>query len=151
LEQTLVNIKELEKYLSSFMALPFRSKMFVIYVWGYPEVFDVSEREILPKFELWFSALKDGRLDHLSWIFEKNSVATIINTLKEVKKGREPADGIIDIEPWTIRSLYLSHPRGKDESFWKDLLATICSRLIYIKPMNQEVARYIEAVFKGGY
>lgn len=151
LDQTLIKIKEHEKHLFSFMDLPFRSKMFVIYVWGYPEVFEVSDRDFLPMFEQWFSALKEGRLDHRSWIFDKNSVATIINSLKEVKKGRVPADGIIDIEPWTIRSLYVFHPRGKDESFWKELLVAINARLFHLKHMNREVARDIEAVFKGGY
>jgi hypothetical protein len=151
LNQTLNKIKEHEKHLFSFMDLPFRSKMFMVYVWGYPEVFEVSDRDFLPMFEQWFSALKEGHLDHRSWIFDKKSVSTIIQSFNEVKKGRIPPDGIIDIEPWTIRSLYFFHPRGKDESFWKELLIEINARLFHLKHMNREVARDIEAVLKGGY
>lgn len=150
LDQTLIKIKEQKRHLFSFMDLPFRSKMFVVYFWGYPEVFEVSDRDFLPIFEQWLSALKEGYLDHRSWIFDKKSVSTIITTLNEVKKGRVPADGIIDIEPWTIRDLFFFHPRGKDETFWKELLIAINTRL-HINHKNPEVSRHIDAALAGGY
>jgi hypothetical protein len=150
LSQTLENIKNSEKYLYPFMDLPFRSKMFVVYAWGYPEVFDVSNRDFLPLFAEWFSALKEGHLDHRSWIFNKNSVETVINTLKEVKKGRVPPDGKIDIESWSVSDLYNFHPRGKDESFWRELLVEIDARL-ELNYKNRELSKHIQAVLDGGY
>jgi hypothetical protein len=150
LGQTLDNIKKYKKHLFPFIDLPFRSRMFVFYVWGYPEVFEVSDKDFLPFFDEWLSALKKGYLDHRSWIFSGESITALINSFKEVKKGRIPADGIIDIEPWTIRDLYYFHPRGKDVSFWRELLVELNSRL-QLKQKNRRFSQHIEAVLEGGY
>ncbi len=150
LGQTLDNIKKYKKHLFSFMDLPFRSKMFVFYVWGYPEAFEVSDKDFLSLFDGWLSALKEGNLDHRSWIFSEKSITTLINSFKEVKKGKIPADGKIDIEPWTIRDLYYFHPRGKDVDFWRELLVELNSRL-QLKQKHRRFSQNIEAVLEGRY
>jgi len=143
-------IKNYGKYLFPLMDLPFRSKMFVMYFWGYQEVFDVSNRDFLPMFEEWLAALKSGHLDHRSWIFDEKAITKIIDTLNNVKKGKVPSNGIIDMEPWTIDYLYQFHPRGKDATFWRDLLVDINARL-QINPQYRKMARHVEAVLEGGY
>jgi len=149
-KDSLNSIDKYKKHLFSLMDLPFRSKMFIFYVWGYPEIFEVSNKDFLPLFDEWLSALKEGNLDHRSWIFDEKSVSTLINTYKDVKKGKIPQNGIIDIEPWTISDLYYFHPRGKDVNFWKELLLEINSRLQQ-QPKYRKLSRDIEAVLEGAY
>lgn len=150
LEGTLEKITQNEEYLWAFADLPFRSKFFAIYLWGFSEVFDVSDKEFLPMFADWFSALKAGYLDHRSWIFKKDTVIQVINTLKAVRRGKIPKNGIIDLEPWTINDLYQHHPQGKDVQFWRELLIQINERLIQ-NPENRELSRHISAVLDGAY
>lgn len=149
-KEVLNSIDKYKKHLFSLMDLPFRSKMFIFYVWGYPEIFEVSNKDFLPSFDEWLSALKEGNLDHRSWIFDEKSVSTLINTYKDVKKGKVPKNGIIDIEPWTVSDLYDFHPRGKDVNFWKELLLEINSRLQQ-QPKYRKLSRDIEAVLEGAY
>lgn len=150
LEQTLAKIKEHKKHLWSLMALPFRSRMLVVYLWGYPEIFEVSDKEFLPMFAEWFSALKAGYLDHRSWIFGKKAITTVINALKAVRRGKAPPDGITDLEPWTIKDLYQFHPRGKGIDFWEELLMELNIRM-HRKPRKRELCRHITAALEGRY
>lgn len=150
LEETVRKIKEHEKYLWSFVDMSMRSKMFVVYLWGYPEVFEVSDREFLPMFDEWFSALKKGYLDHRSWVFSRKTMTALINSLKAVRRNKAPPDGIIDLEPWTIRGLYQYHPRGKDVDFWEELLIELNLRM-QRKPSNRELCRHVSAALEGRY
>jgi hypothetical protein len=115
------------------------------------EIFEVSHKEFLPMFDEWLLALRAGRLDHRSWIFDEKAVTTVINSLKAVKRGKCPPEGIVDsTEPWTIIRLYLNHPRGKDVGFWRELLVEIDKRL-QLKPEKRELRRHVAAVLEGGY
>jgi hypothetical protein len=149
-EQTLVKVKELEEYIEPLLDLPFRRKMLVLYLWGYPEVFEVSNREFLPMFDEWLAALKAGRLDHRSWIFDEKAVTMVIDSLRAVKRGKVPSEGSLDLVPWTNVDLYRYHPRGKDVSFWRELLVEIDKRL-RLKPEKRELCRHVSAVLEGGY
>ena len=150
MKQTLVKIKKHEEHLLSLMALPFRSKMFLVYLWGYPEIFHVSNKAFLPMFAEWFSALKAGYLDQRSWIFNEKSIIALINALKAVRRDKAPPDGIIDLVPWTIKDLYEYHHRGKDVDFWEELLREL-NRQMQQKPSNQELRRHISAALEGRY
>jgi hypothetical protein len=143
-------IRKHARHLISLMDLPFKSKMFIFYVWGYPEIFDVSNRDFLPLFADWITALKEGNLDHRSWIFEEKTVLQVINAYKAVKKGTKPENGIIDLEPWTINDLYSFHPQGKDPEFWRQMLADINLRLRKMG-QNKQLSRNITAVLDGAY
>ena len=148
---TIGEMKKRAKYLISLMDLPFRSKMFVFYIWGYQEIFEISDRDFLPLFADWVSAaLKVGNLDHGSWIFKNDTVLQIINAYKAVKKGTEPENGIIDMEPWTIGDLYSLHPMGKDPNFWRDLLVEINLRLKHMH-QNERLSKHMTAVIDGAY
>jgi len=150
MKQTLVKIKKHEEHLLSLMALPFRSKMVLVYLWGYPEIFHVSNKAFLPMFAEWFSALKAGYLDQRSWIFNEKSIIALINALKAVRRDKAPPDGIIDLVPWTIKDLYEYHHRGKDVDFWEELLREL-KRQMQQKPSNQELCRHISAALEGRY
>lgn len=148
--EILRNISGNKKYLRPLIDLPSRSRMFIFYVWGYPEIFEVSDREFLPLFEGWFLALKEGNLDHRSWVFNEQSVTTLISTYKDVRRGRIPENGIIDIEHWTISDLYSFHPKGKDPDFWKEMLIELNLRMQHM-PRHEKLSRDIEAIIEGGY
>jgi len=150
IEQTLFKIKKHEEHLWPLMELPFRSKMFIVYLWGYPEIFHVSDKAFLPMFAEWFSALKAGYLDQRSWIFNEKSIIALINALKAVRRDKAPPDGIIDLVRWTIKDLYQYHPRGKDVDFWEELLREL-KRQMQQKPSNQELCRHISAALEGRY
>lgn len=150
LKSTMDSITKNKKYLWQLLDLPIKSKMFVFYVWGYPEIFKVSDKEFLPMFADWFSALKKGYLDHRKWIFEEKSVMTLIDTFKKVKQGKIPKNGLIDIENWTILGLYQQHPQGKDLSFWKNFLIQLKKRMD-LYPEKHELCRHINAVLDGRY
>ncbi len=139
-----------KRFLLPLIDLPSRSRMFIFYVWGYKEIFEVSDREFLPNFEEWIQALKDGNLDHRSWIFDEKSVNTLISTYKDVRRGKIPENGIVDIEHWTISNLYSFHPRGKEPDFWRELLVEVNKRIQHM-PMHKKLSRDIEAVLEGGY
>jgi hypothetical protein len=150
LDETLVKIDKNEKYFFALLDLPSRSKLFIFYIWGYDQIFEVSNRDFLPKFDQWFTALKEGNLDHRSWIFDEKQVIPLINAYKEVSKGKQPQNGIIDLESWTISDLYTYHPQGKDSAFWKELLTEINKRM-QLNSVNPKLSRHIEAVLAGGY
>jgi len=49
----------------------------------------------------------------------------------------------------TINDLYHFHPKGRDESFWRELLVEINTRL-QLKPEKRALSRHILAVLNGG-
>jgi DNA-binding HxlR family transcriptional regulator len=106
--------------LEEIKKLPFESKVLITYVWGYPDIFLIADKSFLPAFEEWLAALKQGNLDHRAWIFDR--VDKVAKAYRRVKSGKEPANDIIDLEHWTLRDIYIHHPRGKDTDFWEELL-----------------------------
>jgi hypothetical protein len=150
LSQSLKMVKNNEKYLWSLIKLPFQSRMFIVYLWGYPEVFKIADKDFLPIFEKWMEALRTGYLDHRSWIFDEKAITTVINAFKAVKRGKAPPEGLIDIEHWTILDLYRYHPRGKEVSFWKELLIELNKRL-QTKTEKRELSRHILSTLQNGY
>jgi len=128
MEEEIPKIRAISRYLDYIKQLPFQSKVVITYLWGYPEIFLASDKSFLPWFEDWFQALKQGNLDHRVWIFE--NIEKVRRAYRAVKMGREPSPDLLDLDVglWTLRDLYLYHPRGRDLDFWEELLNELNAR-----------------------
>jgi hypothetical protein len=108
--------------------LPRESKTLVVYLWGFPEVEELMEKSVIVSFEEWLTALREG------WLYpdEKERTRRIFQkAYGAVLRGREPPDEIVDPRSfplWTPRSLYRYHPRGKQPSFWEEILSLLSSQ-----------------------
>jgi len=109
-------------------ALPYQSRVFLVYLWGYPEVIMLSDKSFLPNFEEWLKALKSGWLDHRSHLFSRSVEQSLLKAYRNVTRGKPPPDEKIDIEAWTLYDLYRNHPRGKDPVFYMEILNAIRGR-----------------------
>jgi len=121
-------LKGYAQYLKNLEELPLKSKVIITYMWGFSEVFSMSDKSFLPLFEEWLTALNEGRIDHHSWIFE--NIGEVERACRAVKMGKAPRDVIIDPSSgmWTLRDIYLYHPRGKDYDFWVEILSALRGR-----------------------
>jgi len=106
-------------------------------------------KHAVAEFEAWFTALREGRLDHRSWIFTEGAelLQKLIMQLKrldpqelkaaplEVLEQMHPELWETLIEPidpqenWVLEDLFEHHPRGRDIAFYRELLAEIEKRL----------------------
>jgi hypothetical protein len=130
-EENVQKVKACAECWEVIKELPFQSKVLITYAWGYPEVFLISDKSFLPWFEEWLEALKQGNLDHRSWIFDR--IDKVAKAYRSVKSGKQPADDVIDLEHWTLRDVYLHHPKGKDADFWGEFLSLLNQRNEKIK------------------
>lgn len=128
MEDVVPEIRAIAGYLDIVRQLPFQSKTAITYLWGFPEIFLASDKSFLPWFENWFDALKQGNLDHRKWIFD--NIEKVHKAYRRVKRGREPSHDLIDLDVghWTLRDLYLYHPRGRDVDFWEELIGELNAR-----------------------
>ena len=128
MDEVVPEIRAIAGYLDSIEQLPFQSKTVITYLWGCPEIFLASDKSFLPWFENWFEALKQGNLDHRTWIFD--NIEKVYKAYRSVKRGKEPSHDLIDldVEHWTLRDLYLYHPRGRDVDFWEELISELNAR-----------------------
>jgi hypothetical protein len=105
----------------------------------------IPGRIALNEFEAWLRALKEGRLDHRSWIFTrgKQLLEKLITQLKRLEAqelkaapleflGRahpELYEVLIErVDPqenWVLEDLFECHPRGRDIAFYQELLGEI--------------------------
>ena len=150
LDESKKRVKDYNKFVNVLTSFPLKGKMILVYLWGYPEVFQIANKDFLPEFEQWLEVLKIGYLDHRSWIFEKDNIAKLIKAYKDVKKGIMPQEGFIDQVSWSFKDIYNQHPRGKELSFWNELLIELNNRL-KTKPKKQELSRDILATLQTGY
>jgi hypothetical protein len=126
--ESLLKVRESKNYINNILELPFRRKIAIIYLWGFPETFYLSNRGILREFEEWREALIEGRLDHRSWIFEEGALTQLRKAYRAVKRNTEPLPIKIDLEPWSLQDLYKFHPFGRDPAFWDRLIRDIEAR-----------------------
>lgn len=125
LEESLDKVRKLKNYLKNILELPFKRKIAIIYLWGFPETFYLSNRGIIRTFAEWREALKNGRLYHRIWIFEEKTLKRLRKAYNAVWRNTEPLPVRIDKEPWTLKDLYNFHPFGKDPAFWDDIIRDI--------------------------
>jgi len=117
-------------------------------------------KHAVAEFEAWFTALREGRLDHRSWIFTrgKQLLEKLITQLKklesqelkavplEVLEQMRPELYEVLIEPidaqenWILEDLFEHHPRGRDIAFYRELLGEIEKRL----DANPDLRRTLE-------
>ena len=116
------------------------------------------------EFETWLADLRGGRLDHRLWIFTKGKqlLETLITRLERLDpetlgapvdflEERYPGIGElldyqIDIdEIWSLRDLFGYYPRGRDITFYRELLGEIESRL----KANPDLRRKLESLTAG--
>ena len=133
--ETLAKIKAYKTYLEPLKSLPFKSKICITYLWGYPEIFQVSDKSFLPLFKDWLVALRNGHLSYHTWLFTEGE-KELVKAYRVVKKNmtrskdktKAPQPVAIDFVTWTLQDLYLYHPEGKELTFWKKLLDLVRSR-----------------------
>lgn len=58
-------------------------------------------------------------------MFEEQTIKKLERAYRSVRQGEPPENRRIDKELWTLRDLYEHHPRGKDLSFWSELIAAL--------------------------
>jgi hypothetical protein len=134
--EILGSIKERRAYLEILKDIPARSKMQITYLWGFSEVFNVSDKEFLVQFERWKKALEEGNLDHRSFLFNEG-LKRLERAYNAVRRGKRPPDLRVCYESWTLLDLHKYHPRGKDPQFYEELLTQVRKR----KPENQRLYR----------
>jgi hypothetical protein len=127
-DEALSIVRELKSSLRLLLELPFKRRMVLVYLWGFPESILLSNRSVIRTFDDWRVALKEGRLDHRVWLFKDKTFARLAKAYRAVRRGKEPSDVRIDKEPWSLRDLYLYHPFGKDTSFWEEFIDEIKTR-----------------------
>lgn len=134
-----INIDEAKRIFDEYMesSLEFlkqvinRSKIIIIYAWGYPEIFELQSKMILVDFQNWLSALRSGDLDHRGYfVFTEENLKLVASAWRKVRKGRPPQNKGLDLqERWTLLDIYLHHPRGKDPEFWEELYNLLKAKL----------------------
>lgn len=128
LNGTITKIKTHATCMNPLKSLPFQSRICVTYLWGYPQIFQVSDKSFLPRFEQWVKALREGNLDHRSWIFTKGE-KELIRAFRAVKRHKPPSrSSLIDLEPWTLRDVYMYHPKGRELDLYKELIDMLRTR-----------------------
>jgi len=110
-------------------SLPSKCRCAVIYLWGFDDAMDLSSKSTVLEIEDWLNALKNGWLDHRLWLFRENTIKRVESVYRAVKRGNIPPK--VSIDPpssWTIRDIYLYHPRGRDPDFWVEILKELRKR-----------------------
>jgi DNA-binding HxlR family transcriptional regulator len=133
MENAISKTKAYARYLEPLLELPGKSRMCVIYTWGYQETFNLSDKDFLPEFEDWYASLKEGSLDHRSWIFEwgEENLVRAIKALRRKKAWKSIPNLPIDMDGlWGIRDLVLHHPRAVSDGqlFLQEILGEIRRR-----------------------
>ncbi|MFX0141638.1 MAG: hypothetical protein ACFFDN_48825, partial [Candidatus Hodarchaeota archaeon] len=124
-EESIQKVKLYGDIFTDLIELPFKRKMVLVYLWGFPETIHLSNRSVIRTFDDWLSALKKGNLDHRNWLFSEKTLDRLEKAYRCVKRRKEPMDIRIDKEPWTLRDLYLHHPFGKEVDFWDKIIQAI--------------------------
>jgi len=132
MNETLNKIRIYKEYLEPLKILPFKSKICIIYLWGFDEIFEVSSKAFLPYFEQWYKALEKGHLGHHTLLLTEG-IKRLEKAYRRVKKHKPPADEKIDFVHWTLKDLYEHHPKGKELEFWDDLILKIRKQLDFKK------------------
>jgi DNA-binding PadR family transcriptional regulator len=141
-------IEEVSRILESFLEWLKRLEATIVIPIS-PKFFNsISGRVAVNEFEKWLTALRDGLLDHRSWIFNqgKQKLETLIVQLKRLEpkelktipiesleeahpKIGEILEEPLDLqEPWTLGDLFVHHPRGRDIRFYQEILEEISRR-----------------------
>ncbi|MCR6624424.1 MAG: hypothetical protein NDF58_07625 [archaeon YNP-LCB-024-027] len=132
LENALKMLSAFKDGLNILLKLPESSKIMIVYMWGFSEVEFLGKKSFLPIFERWFNALKNGFLDHRTYLFSSEVEQRLLKACEYVSKGKAPLNVKIDYaEPWTLRDLYEYHPRGRDPAFYEEILEAIKDRQPY--------------------
>lgn len=120
-------LKTKNQYLQKINELLEKSKCIVVYLWGI-NLEPFIQKSVIPLFESWLNALKEGYLDHRIWIY-KEGIKNVEAAIKYINENKFPPSLPVDkIEPWNIQTIYLEYPKAKTISFWKDLLKTLKER-----------------------
>ena len=127
-DEALSIVRELKSSLRLLLELPFKRRMVLVYLWGFPESVLLSNKSVIRTFDDWRVALREGRLDHRGWLFKEKTFARLAKAYRAVKRGREPSDVRIDKEPWSLRDIYRYHPFGRDAGFWNEIINEIKTR-----------------------
>ena len=127
LEEAVTNVTRLKNYLEPLLEIPSKRKIAIIYLWGFPQVLALSEKEFILEFESWVKAVEKGALDYEPWIFDHARQA-IIRTLRAIKRGKTPPPLLLYMRRWTTRDIWEHHPHGKDPEFWSSILKLINAR-----------------------
>ena len=115
-------------YIDDLLAL-FKKRYFIIvYLFNVPLGRLEDKLFLLPAFQQWLQALREGNLTHRKWVFEESTIKTVEKAYRRVRRGQPPPPVPIDLEHWTLRDIYELHPRGKDEHFWLELLELLRSQ-----------------------
>ena len=125
LNESLDKIIQFKIYINNILELPFRRKIFITYLWGYPELSYLANKGIIRTFSEWKEALIKGRLNHRIWLFEDKTLERLRRAYYAVRRNKEPLTIRIDKEPWNFRDLYNYHPFGKDPTFWEGIIRDI--------------------------
>lgn len=129
LEESKEKLRKYLSFLPSLATLLKNRQVGALYLWGFPEVDAEAEREYkFSGFQDWLDAVKAGRADHRTWLFEEMTLERIRKTYRSVRLTRKPLPIRIDKEPWNLLDLYTYHPRGTDPQFWLELLEVIEER-----------------------
>jgi hypothetical protein len=129
LEESKENLRKHLHHLPALADLLKSRKFVAMYTWGFPEIDAEAERDFrFSEFDDWLNAVKTGRADHRTWLFEEKTLARVRAAYRRVRSGRQPDDLRIDKENWTLKDIYRYHPRGKDPAFWEEVLEALKSR-----------------------
>lgn len=125
LPESIAKLIEYEKYLKNLLELPFKRKITLVYLWGFPETTSLSEKGIIRYFEDWRKALNNGNLTHRTWIFEEKTLDQLRKAYHAVRRDKVPPPLKIDLELWTLQDVYYHHPLGSNPDFWDQLIREI--------------------------
>jgi hypothetical protein len=127
-KEAIVSVREFKDSLNFLLDLPFKRKIAVLYLWGFPESVLLSDRSSIRDFDDWRSALNEGRLDHRVWLFSEKTLSRLGKAYRAVKQHKAPPNIRIDKEEWSLEDLYWYHPLGKQVEFWRDFIDEIRTR-----------------------
>jgi hypothetical protein len=127
-EEAVARVKELKQSLNFLLDLPFKRKIAILYLWGFPESVLLSERSVIRDFDEWQAALNEGRLDHRVWLFSEKTLSRLGKAYRAVKQHKMPPNIRIDKVEWSLGDLYRYHPLGKQVEFWQNFIDEIRAR-----------------------
>jgi len=154
---------KISKLLRLFIEWLMKNELTIIIPISAESLISTEVRCILFEFDGWFTALKEGWLDHRSWIFREGVElleklimqlkrldpqelkATPLEVLKRVHPElwetlMEPID---PQEGWILEDLFEYHPRGREIRFYEELLEEI--RLRSERKLDSQTAGNIDS------